>query len=113
MPSGSGTPVPTTAPSNEAPSPPTALTAQWVSSGVLLQWSAPAKTYGLPIDGYAVYLSNGQGWAVQNDSDTDTALVAPEPTAIDRSCQNAQSCVYEVRAFTAAGPSGPSNGPRW
>ena len=73
------------------------------SSGAL----QPRPT-GSPSTGHAVdRLSNGQGWAVQNDSVTDTALVAPEPTVvIDRSCQNAQSCVYEVRAFTAAGPSG-------
>ena len=89
------------------------LSAKRVAEGVLLQWSAPAKTYGLPIDGYAVYLSNGQGWAVQNDSVTDTALVAPEPTVIDRSCQNAQSCVYEVRAFTAAGRADRATRPRW
>ena len=111
MPSSSGTSVPTTAPSDEAPSSPTGLSAQRVVTGVLLQWSAPAKTNGLPINYYEVYLSTngGKSWTAQDDSVSGTVYVSPEPTAvIDRSCGDAKTCTYELRAFTAAGSSGPS-----
>ena len=61
MPPNSSTPVPTTAPSDEAPSPPTGLSAQRVAEGVLLQWSPPANAHGLPISSYEVYLSTNKG----------------------------------------------------
>jgi hypothetical protein len=98
---------------NQVPSPPTGLSAQRVPSGVLLQWSTPAKTYGLPIDYYTVYLStdNGQYWSAEADGNYSESDASPlEPTAvIDRGCGAAQSCMYKVLAFTAAGSSGPSN----
>jgi surface antigen len=112
MPPKRSTPVPTTAPSNEAPSPPTGLSAKRVPEGVLLQWSPPTNTYGLPISYYEVYLSTNKGrdWTTRVPGSNIAPYLPPEPTAlIDTGCAAAESCMYEIRAFTAAGSSGPSN----
>ena len=86
------------------PSQPLKLTAARNTSGaVVLNWTAPTDTSGLPITGYSVQLTSPDAPGVVIPESTGSTTT----TYTDTICPVSDTCNYQVQAITAAG-NGPS-----
>jgi hypothetical protein len=82
---------------NNLPGAPVDVTAERLADGVLVSWSPPEVTGGLPVSGYEVEEDdNGAGWGQLNE-------YPPSPNEVMASCSQGDNCQFKVSAGTDAG----------